>query len=279
MIAKHHESQQQLVLGLFLPTVLLLSSLSWWRVESFNPVAAPRFDAFAEKIVGTWSIQLSDDDNSGKDSCLEWNVEEVMRSCGGAVQGIREVPITIPRSDPELSTEGAYLNRANDGFLFYSDGSYTVGPTRWIHHHHDDDDDDDKNQFLFNFPFYHGQCRVLIEIQNPNPTDHARARALVLSKYAPPNSKSSSSTQMIAATIDRLLEKPSSEELVWSTELHCRMPSTSVPWSLQRAKWEKKSYNETNDLHHHLVVESSARSLALPENPFFLLLDRMLYPE
>ena len=69
-----------------------------------------------------------------------------MRRCGGAVQGIRE-PTIIPigqdenNSDDENEEEEEedhsnnthtkiYLNRSNDGFIFFNNGCYTYGPTR-----------------------------------------------------------------------------------------------------------------------------------------------------
>ena len=44
-------------------------------------------------------------------------VDEVMRSCGGAVQGIRV-------------GDGPLLNRQDDGFCFFDCGSWTQGPTK-----------------------------------------------------------------------------------------------------------------------------------------------------
>ena len=44
-------------------------------------------------------------------------VDEVMRSCGGAVQGVRV-------------DDGPLLNRQDDGFCFFDCGSWTQGPTK-----------------------------------------------------------------------------------------------------------------------------------------------------
>jgi hypothetical protein len=49
-----------------------------------------------------------DGNTEDDDGFVAVSVEDVMRSCGGAVQGICE-------------TSGIYLNRANDGFVDISD--------------------------------------------------------------------------------------------------------------------------------------------------------------
>lgn len=69
-----------------------------------QPAAAPRFDTFCEQIVGRW-VQ--------RDGAV-FDVEEVMRACGGAVQGVKEGAL--------------YHNRADDGFLYFPCGSYSAGP-------------------------------------------------------------------------------------------------------------------------------------------------------
>ena len=69
--------------------------------------AAPRFDHFCDSILGQWHCT--------KDQ-RNFEVEEIMRSCGGAVQGVRE-------------KEGAlYHNRADDGFVYFGCGTYSSGP-------------------------------------------------------------------------------------------------------------------------------------------------------
>jgi hypothetical protein len=115
-------------------TVLALVHQISTVTESFSPCPAPRFDDFSEKLVGTWreklrrerkrdeaettasSSKADGDADTGGDDLFAVSVEEVMRSCGGAVQGIRE-------------TNGVYLNRASDGFVYFPDGSYSSGPT------------------------------------------------------------------------------------------------------------------------------------------------------
>ena len=89
--------------------------------NAFVPCRPPRFDTFGDKIIGKWDY-LSPDAivSSGV-------VEEVMRSCGGAVQGILE----LEAIGGGHGRDSLYLNRANDGFIFYDNGSYSLGPVNW----------------------------------------------------------------------------------------------------------------------------------------------------
>lgn len=131
------------------------------------PCAPPRFDAFDERIVGTWwdhspstpSSQTDDDDDDDAQepkASSSFVVEEVMRSCGGAVQGIREIAWN-KRFDNEA---GPYLNRADDGFLFQDDGSYTWGPTT-SPPRQDNDDTSAAASFVSSF-FLERNIRVLL---------------------------------------------------------------------------------------------------------------------
>jgi len=66
--------------------------------------------------VGSWTgtqYQWPGDTNA---VACESVVDEVMRSCGGAVQGVRV-------------GDGPLLNRQDDGFCFFDCGSWTQGPT------------------------------------------------------------------------------------------------------------------------------------------------------
>eukprot|EP00592_Proboscia_alata_P025659 CAMPEP_0194441470 /NCGR_PEP_ID=MMETSP0176-20130528/121827_1 /TAXON_ID=216777 /ORGANISM="Proboscia alata, Strain PI-D3" /LENGTH=140 /DNA_ID=CAMNT_0039266879 /DNA_START=53 /DNA_END=472 /DNA_ORIENTATION=+ len=56
-----------------------------------------------------------------------FEVEEVMRSCGGAVQGIRDLCIATDSDANTNDNETVYHNRADDGFVYLDCGSYTSG--------------------------------------------------------------------------------------------------------------------------------------------------------
>ena len=78
---------------------------------------APSFDTFSAAATGSWhgtQYQWPGDTNGVPCTSV---VDEVMRSCGGAVQGIRV-------------GEGPLLNRQDDGFCFFDCGSWTQGPTK-----------------------------------------------------------------------------------------------------------------------------------------------------
>ena len=77
---------------------------------------APSFDTFSAAATGSWhgtQYQWPGDTNGVPCTSV---VDEVMRSCGGAVQGIRV-------------DDGPLLNRQDDGFCFFDCGSWTQGPT------------------------------------------------------------------------------------------------------------------------------------------------------
>ena len=80
---------------------------------------APSFDTFSAAATGSWTgtqYQWTADGATNGAPCTAV-VEEVMRSCGGAVQGVRV-------------DEGPLLNRQDDGFCFFDCGSWTQGPTK-----------------------------------------------------------------------------------------------------------------------------------------------------
>ena len=78
---------------------------------------APSFDTFSAAAVGSWhGTQYRWPGDTNGVACTAV-VDEVMRSCGGAVQGIRV-------------GDGPLLNRQDDGFYFFNCGSWTQGPTK-----------------------------------------------------------------------------------------------------------------------------------------------------
>ena len=77
---------------------------------------APSFDTFSAAATGSWhgtQYEWPGDPNGIPCTAV---VDEVMRSCGGAVQGVRV-------------DDGPLLNRQDDGFCFFDCGSWTQGPT------------------------------------------------------------------------------------------------------------------------------------------------------
>ena len=78
---------------------------------------APSFDAFSAAATGFWTGTLYEWPGDANGVACESVVDEVMRSCGGAVQGVRV-------------GDGPLLNRQDDGFCFFDCGSWTQGPTK-----------------------------------------------------------------------------------------------------------------------------------------------------
>ena len=94
-------------------TLLLL-----YTITVRTSALAPSFDTFSAAAVGSWTgtqYQWTADGAKSGVPCTAV-VEEVMRSCGGAVQGVRV-------------DDGPLLNRQDDGFCFFDCGSWTQGPT------------------------------------------------------------------------------------------------------------------------------------------------------
>ena len=93
-------------------TLLLLCTLAV-RTSAL----APSFDTFSAAATGSWTgTQYSWPGDTNGVPCTAV-VDEVMRSCGGAVQGVRV-------------DDGPLLNRQDDGFCFFDCGSWTQGPTK-----------------------------------------------------------------------------------------------------------------------------------------------------
>ena len=92
-------------------TLLLLCTLA-----VRTTALAPSFDTFSAAATGSWTgTQYEWPGDTNGVACTAV-VDEVMRSCGGAVQGIRV-------------GDGPLLNRQDDGFCFFDCGSWTQGPT------------------------------------------------------------------------------------------------------------------------------------------------------
>jgi hypothetical protein len=221
-------------------------------VDSFSsPCPPPRFDVFGENLVRSWTTtpttatttppQDDDDDKDDKDTTLV--VEEVMRSCGGAVQGIHEVPLI-------KGERGFYLNRANDGFLFLDNGTYTCGPVVVV------DDDAERNEasqalLLFNFCISEISRLVVSADWSTSTTSRstlnkeeedgfaAAFRGILLRKTF------GAGSEVPVPIVDGMID-PMSLCVEFSSAIQCSMPSFGQSWMLQRAKWEKHHKGDKN---------------------------------
>jgi hypothetical protein len=207
--------------------------------------------------VGTWAIK-----DSASAVVKVREVEEVMRSCGGAVQGIRE-PSDLQGEEPTST----YLNRANDGFVFFDDGSYTMGPLSIELNNGDNDkrgmndeasfvsclvlpqtDGEERKQRLtLSFGKSGGVLNksgdsLLLPhtatmrtkrrfgdppIEQPTPIDTGSLCEENSSSSSSSSSNDESAIPAAAFTIQEI-----------TRIVRCRMPSEGQPWMLQRSKWE-----------------------------------------
>jgi len=228
-------------------SLLLLVRVS----QAFQPAASPRFDVFLDNIVGSWWLYrpvVTSDHGVTKQGRGE--VEEVMRSCGGAVQGIREIGFTTSSTTINDNDSNLYLNRADDGFVFHDNGSYSVGPTTLDTATSSSDSNSAGHACWMTSLSLNPSCRILIqeapisglvsltgdeETQTlaTQDTDSAiRYMAFVRGEWKERPLDISVLAQPSMATEDTIQ---------WKEQLRCRMPSPNQPWMRQRLKWESDS--------------------------------------
>lgn len=152
------------------------------------------------------------------------SVNEVMRSCGGAVQGIKEMPCQ----------NEFYLNRADDGFVYFDCGTYSYGPVKT----------DGKAVVTYMASLAIPKSRIAMKMSG----DATAKTAMIYPK----------------ATFRRESEFPPEEQEVLDSkpdyaivrQLQCRMSSPSQPWMMQRVQWESK--NTKSEEHISPVVDASS---------------------
>jgi hypothetical protein len=184
------------------------------RCVAFAPCPPPRFDVFSEPLIGSWT---NDEDE-------QRSLEEVMRSCGGAVQGIRE-PFGGSASDDD--GDGVYLNRANDGFVFVDNGCYSFGPVQW--------NAKEEDFFLSNIQLGAESRLVLSSSSSSSSKTIQNTDPMVLRKT---HGGGTSSIQVVVET-----DPTSSLSVDFGKIIQCSMGGSSLgpqPWMLQRAKWERE---------------------------------------
>lgn len=188
-----------------------------------RPTVPPRFDNFCEQIVGAWNPSKS----SG--SCTARQVEEVMRSCGGAVQDIRE---QTNMSNSNIG-ESMYLNRADDGFVYFDCGTYTKCPTQ-LQMIQDDIPASLSEEDSIILPIV-ASISFSTEPKSRLIFDIATDSCIALIK------SSGLATYETQSTTDVGNKKSNLPDITWGKETICRMEHGNQPWVLQRAKWEASS--------------------------------------
>ena len=238
---------------------LVFVSCFIWKVESssrsvsslshplaFAPCPPPRFDVFSETLIGSWTPHSTTGDEETR------TVEEVMRSCGGAVQGLREPNFFGGGND----NNGMYLNRANDGFVYMDDGSYSFGPTQWSSDEEADDDDDNNDNsndgfFLSNIQL--GKSSRLLVLSSSSSSS-SNNESMILQK--PVGSSGGDLTTSLSSSIQvKTIEVDDDPALLFALPVHfhkimqCSMAASGQqqqqpPWNLQRAKWECQTFEK-----------------------------------
>jgi hypothetical protein len=237
------------------------SSSSTHSTSTYNtPYPPPRFDVFSEKVLGDWKwIRHNIFDGDGGNQTGEqqqavsalWatgTATEIMRSCGGAVQGIREVPgLVYETSDDDDKEEGYYLNRANDGFLYYDmDGSYSSGPVQLTKQ------GESKNTWISSISL--GHSRICIVSVTEDYSYHESDDCETPTFYQLFRNSNGIDEKNLPL-VKRLENVPI--HIVWSKIIQCRMPLPNKPWMLQRAKWESFiTCTYQDDEQHPSLVEN-----------------------
>mmetsp|Transcript_21574 Transcript_21574/g.53359 ORF Transcript_21574/g.53359 Transcript_21574/m.53359 type:complete len:233 (-) Transcript_21574:250-948(-) len=141
-----------------------------------------------------------------------------MRSCGGAVQGLRE-PVHN-NQDP------IYLNRANDGFVFFDNGCYTYGPVK-----RQADDKYLQSLMVGNF-----KSRVVM-FGNGHQDDDSSA----IFQWKKSGALFDENPPMIETE-----PAPCALNVDFVETIMCSKASPMQPWMLQRAKWQKATLESSS---------------------------------
>jgi hypothetical protein len=200
--------------------VLLLIGLCDRTTAAFQSTTAPRFDRFAEQLLGEWKHNPTTErtDTCSTACCNFGTVEEVIRSCGGAVQGIREVAVSN-------NLEGLYLNRANDGFVYWNDGTYSFGPTYLQPF--------ERSQFSTSLALsksYRALSALTLVRDDSQRIAMEGWQVHCLSRpVQQPNSK--------LEVVPTAVESGNKLLIVWHSQIRGRMPCPCQPWMLPCVQW------------------------------------------
>lgn len=181
-------------------------------IHAFSSCAPPRFNVFTETIASSWHV--------GQDDNVQV-AEEVMRSCGGAVQGVREIPLV----------SCLYLNRANDGFVFFDNGSYTHGPVQI-------GENGAVAVMTTSLTLCNKKTRLLLTCTLDAETSSSTLDSAHVVHRAFGDTESLSFTQEDFGC--EIAKDAQYDDIIWNHQVQCQMSSTGQPWMLQRAKWESE---------------------------------------
>lgn len=197
------------------------------QTHSYTPTIPPRFDDVVEHLVGTWS--------NPKTGTVYGTVEEVMRSCGGAIQGMREVPILSPLDVPGIESMRPYHNRADDGFIFFDCGSYTQGHVHYYKTNKDNEEEYDENGVIATLVFHTIPKRRMLIQTIPSVT----SKTVYMNMTKKINQQENVIVEQV--TNDANQKEPTCRNIsiAWKNHIVCQMPTEGQAWMLNRAKWFK----------------------------------------
>lgn len=256
---------------------LSLTGTGVYKKISCTPFVAPRFDEFSDQIIGFWSVKNKEADDEN-DLVYVGDVNEVMRSCGGAVQGIREFQLPkVITSEVESSTEqqekeeGLFMNRANDGFIYFECGSYISVPTK-ISDLLKPNDDSTSSSYSFlsslSYPSKPYKSRMLSNIVISSNNDNLSVSSSygwsMIKKKVDLNTQEDTEGRQLQALDLDTESTNNSMPIIWEKEIVCRMPSFNQPWMLNRAKWE--IYKNEMNTQEESSEESDSKDDDLPSN-------------
>lgn len=133
------------------------------------------------------------------------------------MQGLRE---------PVNDQDSIYLNRANDGFVFFDNGCYTYGPIK-----RQEEDDDDK--YLQSLMVGNFKSRVVMFGNGQGDESSA-----ILQWKKSGSLFDEKSLPKIETEFD-----PCAVQADFVETIMCSMASPMQPWMLQRAKWQKVTFD------------------------------------
>ena len=169
----------------------------------------------------------------------------------GAVQGIRELPLSLISPEECTTTkeeQRMYHNRADGGFVYFDDGSYTSGAEKL-------DITSSNDGLMMTSLQFSNRHRIwmtvithdaLQAIDNCNNEEQQMLNLKMLELKRPVSSsivEDDRNDATISAT-----EIPN---VNWKKIQRVRMPNPNQAWSLARAKWEKQeeeSHEEDNEV-------------------------------
>jgi len=209
-----------------------------------SPIPPPRFDEFSERVLGKWEgvstvrKRIQDDDNETLETLpIEGEVEEVMRSCGGSVQGIREL---CPFNNDKEDNDRPYHNRANDGFIYYDCGSYSSGPVDVKM------SDNEKSTIFTSLAFSprvgDAQKRRFysyVKLDKLKNVQEIMSTCLQKKRYEMADQNDAGKTVWKQKVKMHLNSKPLDLDFKFMMEDLCSMPQINQPWMLQRVKWQR----------------------------------------